>query len=82
LTKALLERAMKAELTHELSYEKNDKSASKENPNWRNRLSSKTVKSKHGKIELEIPRDRESVFELMIFRNHQRRFDGFDDLIL
>ena len=48
LTKALLERAMDAELTHELGYERNDKSSLKESANRRNGTSSKTVRSKHG----------------------------------
>jgi putative transposase len=82
LTKALLERAMQAELTHELGFEKHDRQRVKESPNRRNGTSSKTVKSKHGEIELEIPRDRESEFEPQIVKKHQRRFDGFDDLIL
>ena len=82
LTKALLERAMAAELTHELGFEKHDKSSLKENGNRRNGTSSKTVKSKHGEIELQIPRDRESEFEPQIIRKHQRRFDGFDQTII
>jgi putative transposase len=82
LTKALLERAMNAELTHELGFERNDKSSLKENDNRRNGTSVKTVKSKHGEIELDIPRDRASEFEPQIIRKHQRRFDGFDDAIL
>jgi len=82
LTKALLERAMNAELTHELGFEKNDKGSLKENGNRRNGTSNKTVKSKHGEIELDIPRDRSSEFEPIIIKKHQRRFDGFDDAIL
>ena len=82
LTKALLERAMDAELTHELGYEKSDKSSVKENGNRRNGTSPKRVKSKHGEIELDIPRDRQSEFEPVIIRKHQRRFDGFDETIL
>lgn len=82
LTKALLERAMQAELTHELGFEKHDRQTAKENSNRRNGSTSKTVKSKHGEIELEIPRDRSSEFEPVIVKKHQRRFDGFDDLIL
>jgi len=82
LTKALLERAMESELTHELGYEKNDKSSLKENGNRRNGTSSKKVRSKHGEIELDIPRDRNSEFEPVLIGKHQRRFDGFDDLIL
>ena len=82
LTKALLERAMEVELTFDLGFEKNDKSSLKETGNRRNGTSSKTVKSKHGAIELEIPRDRDSEFAPQIVKKHQRRFDGFDDLIL
>jgi putative transposase len=82
LTKALLERAMDAELTHELGFEKHDKSSFKESDNRRNGTSRKTVKSKHGEIELEIPRDRESEFEPQIIPKHQRRFEGFDNTIL
>ena len=82
LTKALLERAMSAELTHELGFERHDKSPVKENGNRRNGTSAKTVKSKHGEIELSIPRDRQSEFEPVIIKKHQRRFDGFDDAIL
>lgn len=82
LTKALLERAMNAELTHELGFEKNDKSSLKENGNRRNGTSAKTIKSKHGAIELAIPRDRQAEFEPQIIKKHQRRFEEFDDLIL
>lgn len=82
LTKALLERAMEAELTHELGFEKNNRQSVKESSNRRNGTTNKTVRSKHGEIELEIPRDRESEFEPQIVKKHQRRFDGFDDLIL
>lgn len=82
LTKALLERAMAAELTHELGFEKHDKSSLKESANRRNGTSTKTVKSKHGKFELSVPRDRDSEFEPVIIKKHQRRFDGFDDTIL
>lgn len=82
LTKALLERAMEAELTHELGYERNDRVSLKESGNRRNGTSSKTVRSKHGEIDLDIPRDREAEFEPVLIKKHQRRFDGFDDMIL
>ncbi len=82
LTKALLERAMNAELTHELGFAKNDKSSLKENSNRRNGTSLKTIKSKHGEIELAIPRDRHAEFEPQIIKKHQRRFEEFDDLIV
>ena len=81
LTKALLERAMSAELTQELGYEKHDKEAAK-GKNRRNGTTKKTVRSKHGQIELDMPRDRDSEFEPVMIKKHQRRFDGFDDMIL
>lgn len=49
LTKALLVRAMEAELTHELGYEKNARSSGSTS-NRRNGHSSKRVRSKHGEI--------------------------------
>jgi putative transposase len=81
LTKALLEKVMSTELTEELGYEKHDKEAIKGN-NRRNGTTKKTVRSKHGEIELDIPRDRDNQYEPVMIKKHQRRFDGFDDLIL
>jgi putative transposase len=81
LTKALLERVMATELTQELGYEKHDKEAIK-GKNRRNGTTRKTVRSKHGEISLDIPRDRAGEYEPVMIKKHQRRFDGFDDLIL
>lgn len=81
LTKALLERAMSAELTHELGYEKHSKSEKPTN-NRRNGSSAKSVSSKHGEMEIAVPRDRAGEFEPQIIKKHQCRFDGFDNLIL
>ncbi|MBC7797644.1 MAG: IS256 family transposase [Pyrinomonadaceae bacterium] len=82
LTKALLERAMSAELTHTLGYEKGEQTADKPTDNRRNGSSSKTVSSKNGEMQIAVPRDRNGEFEPQIIKKHQRRFDGFDDLIL
>lgn len=82
LTKAVLERAMAAELTHQLGYQKSDKSAEKQTTNRRNGSSEKTVTGKHGDFPVAVPRDRDGEFEPQIIKKHQRRFDGFDDLII
>ncbi len=79
LTAALVEKAMEAELTDHLGYEKNDKS---DNDNSRNGYSSKTLKTDRGSVTVKIPRDRKSYFEPKIVEKHQTRFDGFDDKIL
>src|SRR5215467_7986024 len=81
LTKALLERAMNAELTNHLGYEKHDP-AGNNSGNSRNGTTSKTVKGEFGEIVVETPRDRNSTFEPRILGKHQTRFDGFDDKIL
>jgi putative transposase len=83
LTKALVERALSAELTHHLGYAKNDPDgAGRESGNFRNGSSRKKLKGDFGQIEIEVPRDREGEFEPQIVGKHQRRFDGFDDKIL
>jgi putative transposase len=81
LTKALLERALQAEITGHLGYEKNDPAGNKSG-NSRNGKSRKTLKGDFGKIELETPRDRNGTFEPKIVERHQTRWTGFDDKIL
>jgi putative transposase len=81
LTKALLERAMSAELTRHLGYEKHDP-AGYNSGNSRNGATPKKVKGEFGEIEVHTPRDRNGTFEPQILPKHQTRFDGFDDKIL
>jgi len=81
LTKALMERALGAELTHHLGYEKHDP-AGYNSGNSRNGTSPKTVKGDIGEIVVETPRDRNGSFEPQILQKHQTRFDGFDSKIL
>ncbi len=81
LTKSLLERALNAELTHHLGYEKHDP-AGHNSGNSRNGNTSKTVKGEFGEMVVETPRDRNGSFEPQILGKHQTRFDGFDDKIL
>src|SRR3954463_14577002 len=81
LTKAVLERAMQAELTDHLGYEPHD--ASGDNcGNSRNGKSRKTLKGEFGHLPLEVPRDRNATFDPKIVPKGQTRFDGFDDKIL
>src|SRR5262245_19907024 len=81
LTKALVERALKAELTHHLGYEKNQPEG-RGSGNSRNGRSRKKLKGDFGEVEIEVPRDGEGEFEPKIVGKHQRRFTGFDDKIL
>ena len=79
--KAVLERAMNAELTYHLGYEKHDP-AGNNSGNSRNGTSNKTVKGDFGELEIEVPRDRISTFEPQILPKHQTRFTGFDAKIV
>lgn len=81
LTKALIERAMEAELTEHVGYEKHDQSE-KQTENRRNGKTKKTVRTDQGPLEIAVPRDREGTFEPTIVPKHQREFKGFDDKIL
>ena len=78
LTKALLERAMQAEMTEHLGYEKHDP-AGHNSGNSRNGLTTKTLKGDFGELPLETPRDRNGSYEPKIIGKNQTRFTGFDD---
>ena len=81
LTKAILERALESELTHQLGYSKNSPEG-RNSGNSRNGKGSKTLKTDHGELSITTPRDRNSEFDPQIIKKGQRRFTGFDDKIL
>ena len=81
LTKQLLERAMAAEMTGHVGYEKHD-AIGNNSGNSRNGKSAKTIKGTFGELALETPRDRNGTFEPQIIEKHQTRFTGFDKNIL
>ena len=62
LTKALVERALQAELTEHLGHGKNQVVIN-EAGNTRNGRSKKTLKGDFGELPIEIPRDRAGTFE-------------------
>ena len=81
LTKAILERALAAELTAHLGYEKHAV-AGRNSGNSRNGASQKRLKGDFGTVEIEVPRDREGSFEPQLVPKGTTRFAGFDDKIL
>src|SRR6201984_1564477 len=81
LKKALIERALGAELSEHLGYEKGDP-AGRGSGNSRNGTSSKTILTEDGEIEIAVHRDRGGSFEPQLVAKGQTRFDGFDDKIL
>ena len=79
--KALIERALAAELGHHLGYPAGGERP-EETSNHRNGTSAKTVLTDDGPLRLEIPRDRDGSFAPILIPKHERRFTGFDDKII
>src|SRR5262245_34744520 len=79
--KALIERALGAELTHHLGYPAGAV-PSEEAGNKRNGSTPKTVLTDDGAVAIDVPRDRDGSFEPVLIPKHERRFTGFDDKIL
>src|SRR4028119_762744 len=75
LKKALAERALNAEMDHHLAGEGGG-------GNGRNGYGRKTVVTDTGKLDLQIPRDRQASFDPQLIAKYQRRFPGFDDKIV
>jgi putative transposase len=82
LKKALMERALGAELTHHLGYEKGAAPAVRARGNSRNGHSAKKVLTADGQIDLAVPRDRAGTFEPVLVPKGVTRLDGFDDKII
>jgi|GEM_PF-1643983 len=78
--KALIERALGAELSHHLGY---PPGADKPEvaSNHRNGVTGKTVLTNHGPLRIDTPPDRDGSFEPILMPRHARRFTGFDDKI-
>jgi putative transposase len=81
MTKAVLERALQAEMTDHLGYEAGDP-AGHGTGNSRNGKSTKTVSTRNGPVEIEVPRDRNGSFEPAIVPKRARRLGNLDDMIL
>lgn len=79
--KALIERALGAELGHHLGYPAGGERP-EEVTNQRNGKSRKTVLTDDGPLQVEIPRDRDGSFAPILIPKHERRFTGFDDKII
>src|ERR687893_852718 len=75
LKKALAERALNAEMDHQLAGEGGA-------GNGRNGYGRKTVVTDTGKLDLQIPRDRQATFDPPLIAKYQRRFPGFDDKVV
>jgi putative transposase len=79
LTSRIMNRAMEAERTDHLGYEPGDDAGG---GNVRNGYSAKTVLTDAGAVPVRIPRDRDGSFEPKLVPKHQRRLEGFNDIVI
>ena len=81
VSKEVVETLLEGELTDHLGFEKHDQKA-KATDNTRNGYTPKTVKSKFGEIDLDVPRDRKSDFEPQIVKKRQKDISGLEEKII
>jgi len=78
MTKAVIERALAAEITHDLGYEREDP-AGVGPGNSRNGFATKTIATTNGPITIDVPRDRNGTFEPKIVPKRARRLGQIDE---
>ncbi|WP_175712732.1 transposase, partial [Burkholderia ambifaria] len=79
--KAVIERAMGAEMNLHLGYPPGRPKPPGQD-NERNGASGKTVIADRGPVRVDVPRDRDGSFEPILIPKHERRFTGFDERII
>ena len=81
LRKRFWESTLEGELDDHLGYEKHD-AKGKGSGNSRNGKTRKKLRSEHGELEIEAPRDRNGTFEPKAVAKRQSRARGIDEKIL
>lgn len=81
LFKDTIQQVFEAEMDDHLGYSKHDESGD-HTGNSRNGYSKKTVKTKFGKAELEIPRDRNGEYQPQIIKKYETTSNGLEDQII
>ncbi len=82
LVAAVLERALAAELTAHLGYDKHDQ-AGHHSGNSRNGVKVKTVQTGIGPVPVQVPRDRNGTFEPILLPKRSGRIaGGLDDMVI
>jgi len=81
LFKDVLQEMLEAELETELGYSKGDRK-SKITDNRRNGYTEKTVKTRFGEMELDVPRDRDGDFEPIVVPKNKRDISGIEEKVI
>lgn len=51
-------------------------------PNYRNGTKPKTVRSKYGEFEVDVPQDRNSTFESVVVKKRQKDISGIEEQVI
>ena len=81
MTRLVLESALEGEITDHLGYDKRERGGSVDG-NSRNGTRAKTVLTKAGPVQVDVPRDRQGTFEPRIVAKRQRRLGSIEDIVL
>lgn len=74
-----IQEMLEAEMTQHLGYEPYERS---ENTNARNGKKVKTILSKYGKTDIEVPQDRRGTFEPQVVKKRQKDISAIEDKII
>src|SRR5690242_18056677 len=77
LTKAVIERCLETELDTHLGYPKHARKGNTTG-NMRNGHSQKMLKGEQGHVDIQVPRDRQGMFEPQLVKKGQTRLEGTD----
>ena len=74
-----IQEMLEAEMAQHLGYEAYERS---ENTNSRNGRKTKTIHSKYGETEIEVPQDREGTFQPQVVKKRQKDISAIEDKII
>ena len=77
----MFEAILQGEMNHHLGYENNDKGP-KQTENRRNGYGTKTLKTSHGEVEIEVPRDRDGTFEPQVIPKRKKDVSEIENKVL
>ncbi len=74
-----IQSMLEAEMNEHLGYEKYERD---DEPNYRNGTKPKTVRSKYGEFEVDVPQDRNSTFEPTVVKKRQKDISDIEDQVI
>ena len=79
LLSGTIQDMLETEMDNHLGYDRYERSGE---PNYRNGTKAKTVRSKYGEFEVDVPQDRQSSFEPQVLPKRQKDISSIDDKII